>query len=203
MIGGLHILSAEFTAYNAEVLHRIFPFTKPVSLRSKRTTIGCGDRLDLVTAGQIWAIKQYDLYPVLAQQSLRELNFTHRTYHDVITDTSFLVFQEGFERGYGADGDHLKSIPDIRTALEAGVTMIALDLSEVMHPEVIGWNKEAVQSTFDKLVTDEKKRILDTCADKSFPAGEAVIHLSTAQVMLCAVMYGKALDFSREVDLYL
>ncbi|MCF7945111.1 MAG: tagaturonate epimerase family protein, partial [Spirochaetia bacterium] len=34
---------------NAVILHTLFPYTKPVSLRDKKTTFGCGDRLGLAT----------------------------------------------------------------------------------------------------------------------------------------------------------
>lgn len=51
-----------------------------------------------------------------------------------VSDAAFLIFQEGYELGYGADGDHLKSMADIDAALAAGMPMITLDLTEVMSP---------------------------------------------------------------------
>jgi len=37
------------------------------------------------------------------------LNLTGRTYRDVLNAASWAVFQEGYTRGFGADGDHLKT----------------------------------------------------------------------------------------------
>ena len=99
--------------HNAQLLRKLFPWTAPVSLRNRKTTIGCGDRLGLASIGHIAAVKHFDATPVLAQQSMRELDLTGRTYRQVVDDTTFMVFQAGYKDGYGADGDHLKNIPDI------------------------------------------------------------------------------------------
>ena len=180
-------------------LSKLFPFIIPISLRDKKTTIGCGDRLGLATAGHIRAAKKYDIYPVLAQQSMRELNFTKRTYKDVVADTAFLVFQEGFEKGYGADGDHLKTISDIDIALDANMPMITLDLSEVMNAKAAEWSNERINLEFKKLDGTEKKRLLDTYSDKSFLEDKSV-HITLDEAKKCTVMYKKALDFAKEVD---
>ena len=70
-VGGMHLFKAGFSAENARTLHALFPFTAPVSLRERTTTIGCGDRLGLATPGHVRAIAGYDASPVLAQQSIR------------------------------------------------------------------------------------------------------------------------------------
>ena len=126
-------LVAPLSAENAAALRRHFPWCAPKSLRNERTSIGCGDRLGLATAGQLRAAKKFRLAPVLAQQSMRELTMTKRTFREVVDDATFAVFAEDYRSGYGADGDHLKNIPDIDTALDAGMPMITLDLSEVMN----------------------------------------------------------------------
>ncbi|MCK4981352.1 MAG: hypothetical protein KAS17_00440, partial [Victivallaceae bacterium] len=110
--------------HNAKVLRKLFTWTAPVSLRDRKTTIGCGDRLGLATAGHIAAAKQFEVTPVLAQQSIRELELTGRTYRQVVDDATFMVFQTGYKEGYGADGDHLKTIEDIDVALAADMLMI-------------------------------------------------------------------------------
>ena len=109
-IGGTRLFKAPLSTQNVRVLHDLFPFTAPISLRQRPTTIGCGDRLGRATPGHIRALRGYAAAPVLAQQSVRELTLTHRDFPGVVADASFLVFQEGFEDGYGADGDHLKNI---------------------------------------------------------------------------------------------
>ena len=202
-IDGLNIVKAPMNFENSLILKKLFPFTRPISLREKKTTVGCGDRLGLATPGHIRACKKYDVYPVLAQQSIRELNFTNRKYSNVTSDAAFLVFQEGFERGYGADGDHLKTIADIDVALEAGMPMITLDLSEVMNADAADWASDKIDQEFDSLDSSEKTRILSSYGGKSFLKGENEIQISEAEAKKCTVMYKKALDYSKEVDQHL
>jgi tagaturonate epimerase len=120
----------QLTHRNCNVLRRIFPYTAPDAILGYGKTIGLGDRLGLASPGHIKLIKKYDIKPVLAQQSIRELNLTGRTYESVLDDASWAVYQEGYKGGFGADGDHLKKPEEIEMALNCGYTMITLDLSE-------------------------------------------------------------------------
>jgi hypothetical protein len=203
VVNGLHITAIDFSYENSVVLKKLFPFTAPISLRNMKTTIGCGDRLGRVTPGHIRAAKKFDVYPVLAQQSIRELNFTNRTYQGVTSDTAFLVFQEGYERGYGADGDHLKTIADIDTALASNMPMITLDLSETMNYAAADWDYSKIEAEFLSLPADEQKRVLTAFSGKTFKAGESTLSFSEKDVKKCTVMYKKAVDFAKEVDTHL
>ena len=100
------------TAENAKALMALFPYTRPVSHKDHPFTMGLGDRLGLATPGHVRAMEAYakfGVFPVLAQQSIRELTLTNRTFEEVIAAAAFGVFQEGYKKGYGADGDHLKT----------------------------------------------------------------------------------------------
>ncbi len=124
------LMLAPLTTENSRALMEIFPYTKPRSHKDHPYTIGLGDRLGIATAGHVRAIKGYNVYPVLAQQSIRELTLTNRTFADVIGCAAFGVFQEGYKDGYGADGDHLKTKEEIQYALSSNCTMVTLDCSE-------------------------------------------------------------------------
>lgn len=200
---GLHLVKADSSPENAEHLHEVFPFTAPVSLREKRTTIGCGDRLGLATPGHVRAAVRYDVYPVLAQQSIRELTLTRRDYLRVVADATFLVFQEGYERGYGADGDHLKTIKDIDVALAARMPMITLDLTEVMSPAPASWDAGRIDVEFEKLDERTRKHVRDEYAGRSFTLSGSTITFAPSEAERCALMYGRALDFARDVDRHL
>ena len=115
---------------NAAALMALFPYAKPQSHRGHPFTMGLGDRLGAATPGHVRAIAGYGVFPIFAQQSIRELNLTGRTFADVIAAAAFGVFQEGYKDGYGADGDHLKTKDEITYALESGCSMITLDCSE-------------------------------------------------------------------------
>ncbi len=185
--------------HNAQLLRTIFPWTAPVSLRNRKTTIGCGDRLGLASIGHIAAVKHFDATPVLAQQSMRELDLTGRTYRQVVDDATFMVFQAGYKDGYGADGDHLKNIPDIDIALSAGMPMITLDLSEVMLAKAGDWQNVQIETAFQALPADVQNRIKHSYFDKTFKVGHLEISIDAATARRCAVMYLKALDFALEV----
>jgi hypothetical protein len=162
-----------------------------------------GDRLGLASAGHIRSARKFSVSPVLAQQSIRELDMTHRTFGDVVADAAFLVLQEGFEEGWGADGDHLKNLPSIDRALAQEMPMITLDLTEVMRPEVADFTADQVDADFAQLSEAEQKRIDEDYSDKTYSVGRFSLTFTQLEARRCAVMYGPALDFAKEVDQYL
>lgn len=115
---------------NADALRVLFPDTAPMRVLDRDATFGLGDRLGIAGDGHLRVFSGCGATPVLAQQSMRELNLTKRTYADVIDAATFAVFRAGYKRGFGADGDHLKTEAEIRGALDAGCTMVTLDCSE-------------------------------------------------------------------------
>ncbi len=121
---------------NAECLRKLFPFTAPKPMLSAKRTFGVGDRLGIAGPGHLRVFEHYDAIPILAQQSIRELTLTKRTYTDVLDSATFAVFREDFQRGFGADGDHLKTEEEVRYALSSGYTMITLDCSEQIRNNV-------------------------------------------------------------------
>lgn len=201
--GGRSLLEADLSTENAAALHELFPFTAPVSLRDRTTTIGCGDRLGLATPGHLRALAGRRASPVLAQQSVRELTLTHRTFPAVVADASFLVFQEGYEGGYGADGDHLKNLRDIDSALDAGMPMITLDLTEVMSAEPAGWTAARVDEAFASLPAELRGIVSSRYEGKRFELEGTAVEISAAEARRCAVMYGRAVDFAAGVDAHL
>lgn len=123
-------------------LRELFPFTAPSPVLSYPRTMGVGDRLGLAGPGHLRVFQKYDALPVLAQQSIRELNLTGRTYKDVLDAATFAVFREDFTRGFGADGDHLKTRDDVAYALGLGFTMITLDCSDYINNQAADLSDE-------------------------------------------------------------
>ncbi len=115
---------------NAAALRRALPFTAPSILSGREVTFGVGDRLGVAGPGHLRVMRVYQVFPVLAQQSVRELDLTGRDYEQVLDASTWAVFQEGYDRPWGADGDHLKSEEWVRTALRSGFTMITADVSD-------------------------------------------------------------------------
>ncbi len=68
-----------------------------------------------------------NIAPIFAQQSIREMTRTGRTPQQVMDDATWGIFQEGWQDGFGADADHLKTPGDIDACLAAGYTFFTID----------------------------------------------------------------------------
>src|SRR5699024_4302465 len=145
--------------YNAKIMRQIFPFTSPKSYNDFPISIGLGDRLGIASPGHLRLTKKYDFFPVIAQQSIRELELTGRTYSDVLDSSTWAVFQEGYENGYGFDGDHLKKDEEIQMALENGATMITLDLSDYIQNEVYNMEENEIDRKYDEITKDVRESL--------------------------------------------
>jgi hypothetical protein len=182
-------LKAPLIHKNAEVLRKLFPFTAPSRVLKEERSFGVGDRLGIACPGHIKVFEKYDAFPVLAQQSIRELNLTNRTYEDVLDAATFAVFREGFKKHWGADGDHLKTPKDIKYALGLGFTMITLDCSDHIKTDVTDENAPALP-----------KNYTDKYLGKQFDIGEGVsLSFTEAELKKIAAVYGGAIAFAVEM----
>jgi len=189
---------------NTECLMALFPYTKPVSLREYPMTIGTGDRLGVATPGHIRAIKKFQAYPVLVQQSVRENAQTGRNFFEVIRDVAWAVFQENYQEGYGADADHLKSLQEVKNALDAGASMVTLDLSDQLNYEAFQGQKEWVDRKFKEEIEEGDAEVtFHLFLDKEFvlkgQGGKYFIHFDEEGIERNTLFFYKALDFIEEV----
>ena len=190
---------APLTEKNAAALRKAFPWTAPVPVLHKKCSFGCGDRLGLATSAHAELFKKYNAFPVFAQQSIRELILTKRTYRSVIDDATFQVFQAGYTGGYGADGDHLKSFEHIDMALETGVTMLTLDLSDELHPAFAETSGAELEKAYAAVPADVRSE-----CEKIYLAGPIKLKSSTLQftkeeLMRCVLIYTDAMNFAAKV----
>ena len=179
------------THENANALRAMFPFTAPQQILKKTRTFGVGDRLGIATPGHLRVFKEYDAYPILAQQSIRELNLTERTYEDVLDAASYYVFRDGYKDGFGADGDHLKKPEEIEYALSLGFSMITLDCSEHIRGGV------------EKMTSAELAAACTLPADlvARYIGKDVVIEGETLsfdedELRRCHLIYGEAISFA-------
>ena len=133
---------------NAVALRRALPFTAPSPVGDREVTFGVGDRLGVAGPGHLRVMKRYQACPVLAQQSVRELDLTGRNYEQVLDASTWAVFQEGYEQPWGADGDHLKTEEWVRTALRVGYTMITADVSDYIRKEFDGADAARISEAY-------------------------------------------------------
>ena len=126
--GNQTLLLAPLDARNVAALRAQLPWLQP-RLLGLRTSAGMGDRLGLATLGHVRAVRAAGgkIAPIFAQQSIREMTRTGRTPQQVMDDATWGVFTEGWQDGFGADADHLKTPADIDTCLAAGFTFFTVD----------------------------------------------------------------------------
>ena len=186
---------------NCKVLRSIFPFTNPVCHQGIPITIGLGDRLGLASAGHIRLLKGKNVFPVLAQQSIRELNLTNRAYEDVLSAASWAVFQEGYTSGFGADGDHLKTAEEIKMALECGFTMITLDCSEHINNNISSLSNSEIDRLYEKIFEKDKQQLEAKYLGKSFKISKnKTIHFSEDEFKKTVLIYLEAIKYT--IDTY-
>ncbi len=138
---------------NAQQLRGLFSWTAPQPLGTT-PAIGCGDRLGLATPGHIRACEALNAQPILAQQSIREMERTGRSPQEVMDDVTWAVFQEGYTGGFGADADHLKTPEDIDRCFETGYTMYTIDPSDHVDNEADHLDANELTRRFQALPWD-------------------------------------------------
>ncbi len=186
---------------NCMSLREIFPFTAPTAVLENDITIGLGDRLGLASAGHIRLIKNYNVKPILAQQSIRELDLTGRTYVGVLDDASWAVFQEGYTGGFGADGDHLKKPEEVQMALDCGFTMITLDCSEHIDNDIPNLTVDEINQKYSSICEGKRKRFEESYLNKVFELKKGLeISFEPFELKKTVLIYQKAIDFA--IDIY-
>lgn len=175
-------------------LNVILPETKPVSFGSESTTFGFGDRLGKANYGQLKALAGYcDIKPVLAQQSMRELSLTGRTYSDVIDSAAWSVFKAGWKNGYAADGDHLKKKEEVQIAITAGCTMITLDCSEVLRNYT---DQAEISDIYGKISKQDRFEYEKCYLEKSY---SSKVSFDRNRLMQTVVNYAGAVEMVRSI----
>lgn len=179
---------------NAKVLGQYFDYIIPIARpEHKKFSMGFGDRLGLATPGHIQAIRNYDVFPVFAQQSIRELSLSKRNYEEVIAAASFAVFQTQYKEGFGGDGDHLKTEEEIQYALDCGMTMITLDCSEHIQNEVD-------IADYQNLDADIKRHYEERYLAKALPI---IGEVTEEELQLFVLVFHKAVEHAISISKFL
>ena len=174
---------------NTALLRKLFPFCAPKPVLSSVRTVGVGDRLGIATPGHLRVFEKYDALPILAQQSIRELTLTGRTFGDVLDCATRAVFREDFQKGYGADGDHLKTDAEVEYALGEGYTMLTLDCSEHIRNDVAGMTAAQVEAAY------EPNRELEAIyRGKTFSVEGTDVTFGEEEFKRTCLVYCKAID---------
>ena len=180
---------------NRLVLNRYFDYTVPQAFGKEIATMGLGDRLGLASPGHIETIRNRNIKPILAQQSIRELNLTDRSMTDIVDAASFAVFQEGYKGGFGADGDHLKEEEDIQHALAIGMSMLTLDCSDYIVNGISNLTVDEIREKYQALPEETRQHFENNYLDKTFDANGVAISFDEEELMKNVLVYEKAIDY--------
>jgi hypothetical protein len=120
------VLLCPLSAENARVLRQRLPWLQPTVL-GLQTSAGFGDRLGIATPGHVEAVRGTGVAPIFAQQSVRENARTRRTPQMVVDDATWGAFEAGWKEPVGADADHLKTLEDIQSFVDAGYSFYTID----------------------------------------------------------------------------
>jgi tagaturonate epimerase len=180
----------------AVFLRHNFSWLRP-TVCGLKCSAGLGDRLGLATPGHIRAVRGSNVFPFVAQQSIREMTRTQRTPQDVMDDAMWGVFQEGWRSGFGSDADHLKTPADIDNCLAAGFTMFTFDPGDHVQSAADTMDASALADAAEKLPWDDLdttlKNYKKTYSGREVDLGEPdKLTLDEETVLRAAVKYGPA-----------
>jgi hypothetical protein len=195
--GGRTLVIGPMNAANLDALRGLLPWLRPRPLGT-RTSAGFGDRLGFATPGHVRALRAVGggLAPIFAQQSIREMERTGRSPKEVLDDATWGVFAEGWQEGFGADADHLKTVEDIDACLAAGYCFFTFDPGEYVDDAAEAAGASTLRSALDDLPwqnledfpADLKRRYLDS----AFEADGHEVLFDDISLARAAVKYGAA-----------
>jgi hypothetical protein len=190
---GHTLLLGPLSPRNAAALRDQLPWLKPRVL-GLRTSAGLGDRLGLATPGHVRAIRAAgSIAPIFAQQSIREMTRTGRTPQQVMDDATWGVFQEGWQRGMGADADHLKTTSDIDGCAAAGFTFYTIDPGEYVSNTAETASLSDLRNAVAQLPPDQQPSATGLL-NKDFDLEGNHIQFDEYTLLKALVKYGRAVN---------
>jgi len=136
--------------YNLKLLREIFPHLNP-SFCGLQASFGTGDRLGIATPAHLQAFAGKNIFPILAQQSVREMSRTERNWQKVLDDAIWGCFEAGYEGPFGADADHVKEIKELKEAADCGFTMFTLDPSDFIKNDIKRLSKQELEKLYNQI----------------------------------------------------
>lgn len=186
-----YVLKKAFLSYeNLVKLKKIFPHLKPKTCHNSKS-FGTGDRLGIVSAAHIKCFENKDIFPVLAQQSVRELKRTGRSWQDVINDATWGYFESGSRMPFGADADHVKETDDLKKSADCGFSMFTADPSDYIQ-EVLNLGRAEIEELYYRIEnapTLEKKYL-----GKKIKINKKRYHFDKDLLIPIVVKYSKAIS---------
>jgi hypothetical protein len=177
--------------HNLSLLREIFPHLNP-SFCGLKPSFGTGDRLGIATPAHLQAFQDKDIFPILAQQSVREMARTERNWQKVLDDTIWGCFETGYIGPFGADADHVKGIKELKEAADCGFTMFTLDPSDFISKDMEGLNEQELNQLYNKI--PKNKELENLYLNKKYKIGEQELIFDEESLKEIILTYSEALN---------
>ena len=177
--------------HNLSLLRGIFPYLNP-SFCGLRASFGTGDRLGIATPAHLQAFEGKEIFPILAQQSVREMSRTERNWQKVLDDAIWGCFETGYEGPFGADADHVKKIEDLKEAADCGYTMFTLDPSDFISKDIEELNEQKLNQIYNKIPNYQKLEKL--YLNKNYKFGNQELIFDENSLKEIILTYSEALN---------
>jgi len=177
--------------HNLNLLREIFPHLNP-SFCGLQPSFGTGDRLGIATPAHLQAFKDKNLFPILAQQSVREMARTERNWQKVLDNAIWGCFEEGYEGPFGADADHVKEIEDLKDAADYGYTMFTLDPSDFIRDDIGRLSKQELEQLYNQI--SNSKEIEKLYLNKKYKVGEQELIFNEKSLKEIIFTYSEAIN---------
>jgi hypothetical protein len=201
------LLCCPLNHHNANLIRQHFDFCRP-KLIGLDDSFGFGDRLGIANPAHLRSLIGSKMKPILAQQSIRELQRTNRTPNEVMDAASWAVLQEGYKDGFGADADHLKTTDDIDSMVRAGYTFFTIDPSVYVINEADSLPSDEVEKNVEELPWDSLEDQFENCISR-YESGvfeideEFVLRPNREEVLRGLLKYGGVIAHTNTMYHYL
>jgi len=176
---------------NLSLLREIFPHLNP-SFCGIRASFGTGDRLGIATPAHLQAFQGKDIFPILAQQSVREMARTERNWQKVLDDAIWGCFEAGYEGPFGADADHVKNIKELKEAVDCDFTMFTIDPSDFIRNDIEKLGKQELDQLYNQI--PNSKEIKKLYLGKSYKVNGKELFFNEKSLKEIALTYSEAIN---------
>jgi len=193
-------LDGPLTAKNAAAVRANLPWLRPRPV-GLVTSAGVGDRLGLATPGHVAAFRAngQGIFPVFAQQSIREMERLGRTPQQVMDAATFGCVEASWSSAYGADADHITTTESIDQCVDAGFPSFTLDPSNYVRKVADSVSELALDDLPWSDLEDDKESLLRRYSGLVVDLGDTSLRVDRTAVILAAVRYGAAVANALEM----
>ncbi|MCH8495575.1 MAG: tagaturonate epimerase family protein, partial [Balneolales bacterium] len=204
---GSVLFLGDLSEQNASALRQEFSWAGPVLIGNKNS-FGFGDRLGNASPAHLKSLEESTFFPIIAQQSIREMDRTQRTAQEVMDCATWAVFEIGYTKGFGSDADHLKTTADIDRTMAAGFTMFTIDPSDYVDNRVVDMNESELAQAFEELpwdkLNDSPEAFRSRFIGQTFDLGHGIVLKPSEKDILCAaVKYGRVVLHTSDMFRYM